>query len=594
VRPIPLAAALVAAVAASARAGTVDEDLVPGGKVLSTIFPTAEVERFRIAAPAGSTLLVDLRPGARGGFAPSCAATLSDGSGAQVPLPGRTGRTRAKLPFPEDGVLELLVLSGRGGAGDYVLSTRLRPARGPDFAGTVEGPEGVAIAYMAPAGSLATVTVRSSAASGVIPMIQSVNGPGGDVEPAKRRANPRFDQWLMVPQPASGPWTLTVVGNLFTTGEFSGSIRWKPPKGPDEDHREVSDNGALLGSHGTLLAGATFAGGSLPNVLAGGTVLDGKGGARTTLDSLALAFDAAAPLGLRLDPAPVGPRRGSYYTDGTLASVSLDLGEGQAIGSDFQVAAGATVLHTGTGPEPSPADGLLLARTEVPAAADLAGTWHYVNTAAVGSGTSTIEIGTLTLGAGGTVGGQGTRTQVDLVGGTPTPGAGTPVERAGSFAVAGDGRITVTTVADGAGPSEAWTCRTASGADILAGLDGPGGGWRLIARRGTGLSAADASGDYLHFAVGFGSTLTLRTGVLAFDGAGAFAGTETVTDLAGGSLASTGPVTGTYSVNGEGVATFGIDGGAQGSGIAGPGARYLFSVSLGGAGVGLDLLLDLE
>jgi len=133
-----------------------------------------------------------------------------------------------------------------------------------------------------------------------------------------------------------------------------------------------------------------------------------------------------------------------------------------------------------------------------------------------------------------------------------------------------------------------------SGADILVGLDDAGGGGRLILRQGLGLSDADVAGNYLHFGLAFGDALRLRNGILAFDGAGTWSGSETVTDLAGVIPPATAPATGTYSVTADGFADFGIDGGAQGTGIVGPEGCYLFSVSLGAGGIGIDLLLDLE
>ena len=104
--PVPrfaLAAALLLAAAPALRAGTVDEDLLPGGIVDSTIFPSSEVETFRVAAPAGSTLAVDLRPGAKGGFLPSLEATLSAGSDA-ILVPGKSrGPGRRGSPSPPTG-----------------------------------------------------------------------------------------------------------------------------------------------------------------------------------------------------------------------------------------------------------------------------------------------------------------------------------------------------------------------------------------------------------------------------------------------------------------------------------------------------------
>ncbi len=591
-RAMVLAAAALSALAAPASAETVDEDLVPGGKVLSTLFPAGEVETYRVAAPAGSVLSVDLRPLRRGAFVPALAATLSDGAGAVLPAPDRKGRTRGRIPFPVDGTLEILVLAARGGAGDYQLRTRLAVPAGVDVAGTIEGPGGIAFEYVAPAGAFATVTVKSAAGSEVIPTIESLEGPGGPVEPGLRRANPRMDQWRKVPQPAHGPWTLTVVGNVLTTGPFTGTIRWKAPRGPDEDHRGPSDPASLEGSYAALLTVADAASASLPSVLTGRVDFDGRGLARTALALRGLSEDASSPFGIGLSTVPVGSTTGSYFTDGTTAAVSLDLGASLSVSTNFTVAAGGTVLHAGVGSGSPFGQGLLIARTPVPAPADLAGTWLYVD--ADGGASPSVEIGSLSIASGGTLTGIGVRTSLSLVGGVPTPGAQTPVFRTGSLSVGEDGTVTIVTVPNLFGAPESWTASTVLGSDILAGLDDAGGGGRLFVRQGTGLAADDVSGDYLHFGIEFGGSLRLRSGILGFDGAGGWTGQETVIDLGSGVPPATTPATGTYSVDAQGIANFGLDGGFQGTGVAGPGARYLFTASLGGAGFGIDLLLDLE
>jgi hypothetical protein len=587
-----LTAALLLA-AASSPAATVDEDLVPGGTVLSTIFPAAEVETFRVAAPAGSALSVDLRPLRKGLFAPILEATLSDGSGALLPGPGRTGKTKAALPFPVDGVLELRVRSGRGGAGDYRLKTRLRPAKGPDFSGSVNGAEGADIEFAAPAGVLATVKVKAAPGSPLVPRILDLEGPGGPATAGGSKPGAASDLWTKIPLVELGPCTLTVGGAEGTQGAFTGSVRWKPPKGPSEDRRDALAPSALQGSYAALLA-PTPSGPVPPPFLMGGITFDGKGGLKTDLASLVPSADASAPLGFALGQTPVAGHGGGYVTDGAAASVSLDLGNGTDFDADFAVAAGGSILHAGVADPAAPVHGMLLERVEKPTALDLAGPWLYVNATGDGSGAGTVEIGTLTLAPGGAVSGAGLRTAVTLVDGVPTPGAQSPVLRTGSFSVGADGTVTLVTVPNLFNPAEAWTAGTVYGADVLAGIEPDGSGGRLLLKQGLGLTDADASGDYLHFGLAAGSGLSLRTGLLAFDGSGAFAGEEAVTSLSGASAGTGESVTGTYSVSTSGLATFGIDGAAEGTGIVGPGARYLFTVGFDGSGLNVDFLLSLE
>ena len=593
-RALLLAVSSLLVTALPAPAGTVDQDLVPGGRISSTIFPVGEAETFRVSAPAGSVLTVDLRPAKKGPFAPALLATLSDGSAAVIPPLGKSGRTKARLPFPQDGVLEILVVAGRGVAGDYVLKTKLKIPGAVPFAGDVAGPEGDTFEYFAPAGSLATVAVKAVEGTELIPKILSLEGPGGPVEAGKRVAALTFDKWMAVPQPAGGPWTLTVGSSILTTGPFSGSIRWKAPKGPSEDHRIPGDPSILDGSYSVLLAAADAASGGLPSLLTGVVGFDGAGRAETALSTRAITPDAGAPLGFSLGAAPVAGTTGSCFVSEGTAAVGLDLGPGISLAANMTVAAGGSVLYTGVGVGGAPITGLMLERVPVPAQADLAGSWLFVNATTDGEGASSVEVGTLAFGSGGTVSGIGVRTSITVVDGTPTPGGESTVLRTGSFSVGEDGTITVVTVPNIVGAPEAWTSRTAFGADILTGLDDTGGGGRLFLRQGTGLTAADIDGNYVHFGMLFAAAPVLRSGILGFDGEGGYSGNETSTDLTGVSPPASGPVTGAYTVDAQGFATLTPAGGATGNGIVGPEGRYLFTVSFGEAGVGVDLLISLE
>ena len=271
---LPAPAAFLLLVGA-ATAATVDEDLVPGGTVRSTVFPASEVETYRVAAPAGSVLRLDLRPLARRGLRPSLEATLSDGSAAALRAPRGNGRWRARLPFPVEGVATIHVGSAGGGSGDYRLRTRLRP-------------------------------------------------------------------------------------------------RGEGPRGGDEDHRDAADPAALDGSYAAFLAALPGEGVRPPALVTGGVDFDGRGRAKTALRNVAVLPDAGSPFGLALQGVPVGAATGSYWTDGSLATVSLDLGQGQELSSELTVAAGGAVVYSA---DPA-APGVLLRRTEVPARADLAGSWH--------------------------------------------------------------------------------------------------------------------------------------------------------------------------------------------------------------------------
>jgi len=500
VRTCAVAFAVSAVVLLSPRpltAATVDEDLVPGGAVLSTVFPSSEVETYRVTARAGAVLRVDLRPSGKGDFSPTLGAVLSDGTTAAIPLPRGKGRSKARLAFPVDGTLTLTVGSA-GGAGDYRLRTKLRL-------------------------------------------------PGA-----------------------------------------------KAPRCPNEDHRDASDPGALLGDYAATLAVPGV--GPLPAFLTGQVSFDGMGRVRSALNDRGLATDAASPFGFTFTTSPVEGGTGSYFTDGTRAAVSLDTGGAAPVESEFTVASGGSVLYTGLDAGAA-ALGLLLRRDGSPSAADLAGNWFYSSFVTGTGGSGSVEAGVLSLNASGAVSGIGASTPLSLDGGgAPVPGTQTPVLRLGTFSAAEDGTVTFTTNANLFGPQETWTTTLLFRADILAGggpAESPASEARLLLRQGTGLTDASVAGDYLHFGAVLGTDAALRTGILAFDGAGGFSGTETVAPLAGGTPQTGVVTTGTYSVNSQGVATFVIDGGVAGTGIAGPDAAYLFTFSLGTGGLGIDFLLDL-
>jgi hypothetical protein len=588
VRAAPLLLACLAA-APAALAATADRDLVPGGKVLSTIAPSAEVETFRVVAPAGSELLVDLRPLRRGAFTPLLAATLADESEAAVPAPIR-GRTRVRLPFPADGTLELRV-SATGGGGDYLLRTRLRCPGSAPFAGSVEEPGGeAALDLFVPANCRGTLRVRADRGSGLVPRLLALDGEEEGLD-LPTVPGPAADAARGFDFPLPGSWTLRVGGADGSTGGFAGTLARKVRKGPSLDLRDAATPEALSGTYAVLLAAAP-AGPVLPVVFTGSALLDGRGGVRTALSTRTLAADAGGPFGFSLDGIPVEADGGTYWTDGTAATVSLDLDSGSPLVVDGTVAAGGDVVYTGFGPGSAPAAGLLL-RNEVPTVPGLAGSWLYVDAVVSAESVTTVEIGTLNVGSGGTVGGLGLATTLDLAGELPSPGEGSPVFRSGSLSVGEDGTLSITTVPNLFGSPDTWTARPLLGTDILVGVDAEGGGLRLFLRQGTGLTEADLAGSYLHVGLALGAALEMRSGLLTLDGEGGWTGTEAVVDLAGGTP-ETVEGAGTYSVTTAGLATFALDGGASGNGVVGPEGRYLLSVSLGGGGLGLDLLLSLE
>lgn len=592
-RLLPVLAAALLLGAPSLRAGTADLDLLPGGTVLSTLFPASEVEEFRVAAPAGSLLLVDLRPSGRSGLLPSLEATLADGSEAP-PAPPRRGRIRALLPFPADGTCTLRVGSGNGGAGDYRLRTRLKAPRGALLEGVVPEEGSAEVAFHAPPGCMASLKAAAAPGSGLVPRLSSVEGPGGSAAPGRVRSGPRTDSWSRVLLGALGPWTLSVRGEAGSSGPFLSKVRWRVPRGGKADLRDAPRLEALLGPYAAFLASVPEGPLPIPGLLTGGLDFDGRGGIRAELSAGALVPDLASPLGFGLQFLPVPGRRGSYWTDGSRAALSLPAAGGATVEASFTMAAGGSILHAGIA-EPGSDFGLLLERGGPPTAAALAGTWFYADVATGGGGPGTVEIGALTLSAGGGVTGIGARTALEAGGGAG--GGQTPVFRTGSFTVAADGTVTVRTVPNLFGAQETWTASLVFRQDILVGLgEGafPAGGARLLLRQGTGLDTADVSGNYLHLGVFTGADTGIRSGVLTFDGAGRFSGTGTVLSLSGGGSPGAGvPVAGSYAVNGSGIATLSFDGGTSGTGIAGPDAAYLLAVSLGAGGVGLDVLFDL-
>ena len=592
-----LALAPLLLLAPAAPAATVDEDLAPGRTVLSTVLPADEVETYRVEAPAGSVLKVDLRPlGKKSAFLPSLEATLPDGSTAVLPAP-KKGRTKAILPFARDGVVTLRIASSDGSAGDYRMTTKLKPGKCPILSGEVLAGDPTPLPFAALPRSKATVTVKASPASALVPRILSLDGPSGGAVPRVSAPGPKSDAWKGVSLDALGPWTLTVGGDGNSAGAFTAKVKWKAARGKNEDHRDPSDPGAIEGSYGAFLFAPAGGPSSIP-LLTGAVDFDGKGGAKHALGSVSLSLDLASPFGFTPLVTPMAKGKGSYRTDGTQAAVTLELGDSGRFSGDFSVAAGGTVLYTDPAVTNSSATGLLLSRNAVPAAADLAGQWLYVHSATGDAGSSTVEIGTMSFGTAGTVSGIGASTGITLDDqGNPVTGAQSAVFRTGTFSVTKDGTVTFVTRVNLFGAEETWTSRVLFREDIMAGggpPEAPTSQLSLFLRQGLGLTNAAATGRYLHFGVATGTGLGLRTGTLTFDGAGGFAGTESLVDLAGGAPQTGIATTGTYDIQTSGIATVSFDGGGSGTGIVGPAADYFFTVSLATGGLGIDFLLGLD
>jgi len=573
---------VLAAAAATARAS--DEPLLPGGTLQSSVFPGDEVENWRVTAPAGSVLGVDFR--------------AARGSGVLLEVEGIDPievRPRMKIAFAQDGEVVLRISSPGGTPGDYRLRTRLKAPRPFPVSGTIGGPgeTGLAGFFTAP-NALATVRVRRDGAGDLVPRVIAVDGPSGPAAAAATKPTPVSDLWKKVPLDEGGGCLATLGGDGSTTGAYTGSIALRFLRGPSQDRRVRLDPGALAGTYDAWLAvspSTAFPAGAL---LSGKLTFDGSGGVAAALDTLALTPDAGEPLAFSLGTTPLPPGTGTYATDGARAVVSIAAGGGAGLELDLQVAAGATVLYPdplgGTG-----TIGLLSRAGPAPTPANLAGSWFYIDSRSAGDGTGSVEAGSITLGSTGTATGFGSRTPLTTdTGGNLVPGTPVGLFRAGTFAVNGDGTVTVTTTENLFAPVSTWSVRPTFGNDALAPADPADlSQAQFLLRQGTGLANADFQGPYLHlgFTSGTGGAATARTGILTLDGAGAFAGTESATALPGGAPAAPAPVSGTYSVTAQGIATLTFAGGAAGTGVYGPEARYLLAVSLGSGGLGLDFLL---
>jgi len=437
-----------------------------------------------------------------------------------------------------------------------------------------------------PAGAVLEVDLRRLGRSRFRPSLLALLSDGSPVSPPPA---PSGRVRASLPFPVDGTCTL-LVGSESGSGHYRLRARLRPRaaglRPSNSDLRDRGDPSALAGPYSLLAANLGGAAGPLPSLLTGGVEFRRRGRARTDLRSLALPAAGGA-----LPPAePIPARAGTWFSDGEHASIALDLGAGRVLDADYALAAGGEVLHAGLGDPGASLVSLLLRDGGAPTTASLAGAWTYA-VAGGGLGDPTLEAGTLTLGAGGTVSGFGVRTAIGAGG----AGAPEPILRGGSFSVAADGTVVLRTTENFFGPTSAWEVRDAFAGDVLAGLptDAGGTGLRLLLRQGTGLGNSDFEGEYLHLGFTLGASTSLRSGVLVLDGAGAFSGTGSVIPLGGepqGGVA----VSGTYSVNALGNATLAFSGGGTGTGVAGPDARYLFAVGAGPGGVAADLLIRAE
>ena len=434
-----------------------------------------------------------------------------------------------------------------------------------------------------PAGAVALVDLRPLGRTAFRPSLAATLSDGSEVEPVPSAAGR-----VKVPFPFPVEGTLVLrVGSAVGIGHYRLRVRLTPrPEGlrpARADLREAGDPLALAGSYSLLAFDLGGAAGGVPSAFTGGVDFLRRGRARTDLVSLGLSDGGALPEAAA--GVPVAAHGGSWFAAGPVAAVSLDLGDGARLAGDYGIAAGGDVLHAGLGDADAALVSLILREGPPPTTASLAGTWTYAVTIGEGDA-ATLEAGSLTLGAGGTVSGFGARSP--LAGG----GEPTPLLRSGTFAVLADGSVAVTTRENFIGPESAWTVRDAFAGDVLASLPG-GAGLRLLLRQGTGLGNADLAGEYLHIGATLGATTALRSGTVVLDGMGSFSGTGAVIPL-GGEAEEGVAVSGTYTVNALGNATLAFGGGAAATGVAGPEARYLFAVGGDEAGLTVDLLLRAE
>jgi hypothetical protein len=180
----PAAAALLALAAASPSRAADDVDLQVRGneKILGTLRPADERERFLYDAPRGALLSAAVKKAGAGGPVPTFElidAAFNPVAGAVVTTTP-TGSKLTKFALPDSALYRVRVEGDGVKDGDYQIKVKAAPRTSWSDGGTgaVPGAD-TQFSFAAPSGAAADVVLAASHGSAFLAHLVSIDGPGG-------------------------------------------------------------------------------------------------------------------------------------------------------------------------------------------------------------------------------------------------------------------------------------------------------------------------------------------------------------------------------------------------------------------------------
>jgi hypothetical protein len=307
---VTLAGLAAAAVAWAAPAGSVNLPLRGRDKVLGTIRPASDLERFLCDIPRGAALSVSVKGKTRGG--PPFVLDLQESG---TPVPGAMFETRGTgqvldQPFtvPASGRYTVRVQGDFEHDGDYELKVAWKPKTvWTEVDGPLSAASTTTFAFAASAGANATIDVRPAARSAFRGEIVGVDGPSGPLTVPPGTTSRLVLQRL----PATGEYVVTFRNAGADAGDWAAKATVKPPKtrASNIDIRDGRLTGAFGGDH-TVYGSVIGAAGGTLEVTGTFGPLDGTsvtvpGGSLSS--PTILTVSAASPLGLPAGISGAGP-----------------------------------------------------------------------------------------------------------------------------------------------------------------------------------------------------------------------------------------------------------------------------------------------
>ncbi len=238
-------AAVAAAWAASARAGSVDLELVSGQKVQGTLNPWDEEETFLCDVVRGSKVKASVKAKGKAGAVPDL-ELLEDGfpvDGAESRLRGR-GHALAPFVATSSGPHAVRVWGEPDLVGDYQLTVAWTPRK--SWQDEDDSAERTESTFAAPAGATVTISLAAAPGSAFVPYLTELEDADGNVVD------------LSEDGARSGPHTMTTSGECTVRFDNDGDDdgRWrlkvtvKPRKLPRAavDLRDAALGGAFAGN----------------------------------------------------------------------------------------------------------------------------------------------------------------------------------------------------------------------------------------------------------------------------------------------------------------------------------------------------------